>query len=195
MSMKLRHIIAATLLAGASSAQAVYTINFVQSGANVTATGSGSLNTTGMVSTVIGGICPGGFVTSNLLCLGTSPTDLQFVNQVSPGLAAFATTNTIGNGSSGQPVIIQNTNLYLPAGYVSASPLSSSATFNGQTFASMGLTTGTRTLALTSGDTIVINVGAVAAPAAIPTLSEYGTMALASLLAMAGLFAVRRRKS
>jgi len=193
--MKLSHFIAAALLVGASSAQAVYTVNLTESGGNVTATGSGSINTTGMVPTVTGGFCVNGYVGANTLCLGTSPTGLMFTGQVSPALAALTTgANTSGNASSGQPVFMQNTTLYLPAGYVSASPLSSSATFNGRTFASMGLTPGTRTFTLTSGDTIVINIGPMAASAPIPTLSEYGAMALASLLAMAGMLAMRRRK-
>jgi hypothetical protein len=45
-------------------------------------------------------------------------------------------------------------------------------------------------------DTIVIHVGAVAAaaPTPVPTLREYGVMALASLVAMGGLWATRRRR-
>ncbi len=61
----------------------------------------------------------------------------------------------------------------------------------------MGLTGGTvKTLALPSGDTIVIRVGPapVAAVTSIPTLSEYGQMALASLMAMVGFVAVKRKR-
>ena len=151
------HLLASLLLAAASNAHAVYTINILEAGGNVVINGSGSINTTGMISNGSVQACANGRVGPISLCLGTSPIGLQFVGVVSPALTALTTgAFTNGNASSGQPVYIANSDLFLPAGYVSASPLAGSATFNGQTFAGLGLTAGSRTLTLTSGDSIEI---------------------------------------
>ncbi|WP_255357295.1 IPTL-CTERM sorting domain-containing protein [Xylophilus sp. Leaf220] len=91
--------------------------------------------------------------------------------------------------------------LNLPAAYVSGAALTNQSRFAAATLASLGLTAGfTRNLSLPSGDTITVRVLAVApAPAvtatSIPTLGEYGLMALASLMAMFGFRHLRRRQS
>ncbi|MFY3383569.1 IPTL-CTERM sorting domain-containing protein [Paracidovorax sp. MALMAid1276] len=197
--MKIRHLLALLLMVASSWAHAVFTINFTETGGNVVMTGSGSINTTGMTLIASPDSCSNGAVDPTTFCLGVSPTGLVINNAVSPALTSLTTGGTtIGNASSGAPVFLSGSTLYLPTGYTSGAALSGSATFNGRTFASMGLTAGTRTLNLTSGDSIVINIGPVAAAAtttaAIPTLGEYGVMALASLMAMAGIVVMRRRR-
>jgi hypothetical protein len=96
--------------------------------------------------------------------------------------------------SSGPNVFILGTELYLPENYVSGSPLDNRTTFAGTTLAAMGLTVGTQTLFVPSGDEIVINIGLAppASPASIPTLREYGLLGLSSLLALLGLAVVSR---
>jgi len=93
-------------------------------------------------------------------------------------------------------VFLLGTELYLPPTYVSGTPLVNRTTFAGTTLAALGLTVGTQTLFVPSGDEIVINIG-LAPPAAlanIPTLGEYALLGMSSLLAMLGIAAVRRRQ-
>ena len=89
------------------------------------------------------------------------------------------------------------TELYLPPTYVSGSPLINQTTFAGTTLAGLGLTVGTQTLFVPSGDEIVINIGLAPPPiaASIPTLGEYALIGLSSLLAMFGLARMRRHST
>lgn len=83
----------------------------------------------------------------------------------------------------------------LPAGYTSGSPLSGTATFNGKTFATLGVTPGTYTLTKGAGadaDTVVVTT-VPEAVTSVPTLSEWGMIFLSSLIAMVGIASVRRR--
>ncbi|MFN7154446.1 MAG: IPTL-CTERM sorting domain-containing protein [Acidovorax sp.] len=194
--MAVRPWAGALLLATAVNAHAVYTINIVETGGNVVATGSGSLNTTGLILSANASNCGEGRISADFLCTGPGPVGLASGVALTPALSGFTSgPATVANISTGSPVYLLDSFLYLPAGYVSGSPLANSSTFNGRTFASLGVTPGTRTLNLPN-DTIVINVGAVAtaAPTPVPTLGEYGVMALGSLVAMAGLWATRRRR-
>lgn len=195
--MAVRPWASALLLAIASNAHAVYTVNILETGGNVVATGSGSLNTTGLTLSIGNVACsPHGLVSNTFLCTGPQPAGLYAIGALTPLLSGLTSgPSTVANTSTGTPVYLGGSNLLLPAGYVSGSALANSSTFNGRTFASMGLTPGTRTLNLPN-DTIVINVGAVAAaaPTPVPTLGEYGVMALASLVAMSGIWATRRRR-
>ena len=197
--MAIGHWAASFLLAVAANAHAVYTITLVQTGGNVVATGNGSLNTTGLTLTGTVTTSGSGYGATGPISLGTgtSPAGLIALGALTPALSGLTSgAITFADSSTGAPVFLSGSTLYLPAGYVSGSPLVNSSTFNAGTFASLGLTPGTRTLNLPN-DTIVINVGAVATPAPtpIPTLGEYGVMALASLVAMAGLWATRRRRA
>lgn len=194
--MKFRNLLAMlALVTGVGAAQATYTVNIVQNGANVVMTGSGSIDTTGMTLSVTNSSCANGLITPTALCIGTAPAGL-----IGTGIASSVTGLTSGAGTSadaatGSPVYAVGNTLYLPAGYVSLSPISSSSTFNGKTLATLGLTAGTtKTITLTSGDTIVVTTGTVA-PATVPTLSEYAMAVLAAAMAMLGLVAMRRKMS
>ena len=185
----------------ANMAQAVYTINIDQVGPDVVMTGSGSIDTSSMTAVTTIGLCAtgNGFVSSTALCVGTETTADQFDNVLIPSLSAFSTTMLDGTNSTGPGVYIFGANLYLPENYVSAAPISNSSTYAGTTLAALGLTVGTRSLFVPSGDEIVINVGlappvAPATPASIPTLGEYALLGISSLLAMLGIAAVRRKQ-
>lgn len=200
--MALRSIgVGLVLLAAASVSQAVYTININQVGADVVMTGTGSINTSSMTALTTIGLCAtgNGLVGSAVLCVGTETTADQFDNVLVPSLSAFSTTMLDGTSSSGPGVYIFGADLYLPENYVSATPISNSSTYVGTTLAGLGLTVGTRSLFVPSGDEIVINIGlapaaAPATPASIPTLGEYALLGMSSLLAMLGIAAVRRRQ-
>ncbi len=200
MSLR-RVLVGLAFLAAANAAQAIYTIDIDQNGADVVMTGSGKINTSSMaVLTTVGQCATGtGFIASNILCLGIETTADQYSNVLTPSLAGFSTAAQAGTTSSGPAIYIQGADLFLPVGYVSEAPISNSMTFAGKTLAGVGLTVGTRTLFLPSGDEIVINVGQAppvvpAKPASIPTLSEYGLMATASIMAMLGIAAMRRKR-
>jgi hypothetical protein len=80
--------------------------------------------------------------------------------------------------------------LYLPDTYSLGSSISGSATWSGQTFTSMQLTSGSYAGTLTNGETVTVNIG----PAGVP---EPGQVA-ASLLLLAGVGGyvfVKRRKA
>lgn len=189
------------LLACATAAQAVYTINIREVGPDVVMSGTGSINLTGMTSSATppcssqpAAIVPNG------LCIGDSSAVLFdfYSGALGSTVAGLTAVSTLADSASGAPVMLALSSLYLPTNYVSNTPMSGSATFNGKTLVSMGLTAGaTRTFTLPSTDRVVINVGAVAgpaAPASIPTLSEWGVIILSAALALFGLARVRSRR-
>jgi hypothetical protein len=190
-----RHLVAFALLATSVTAHAVYTINIVETGANVVMTGSGSLNTTGLTFAATAAGCTD--IRPDSLCIGSGFSDQVAQNALTPALTGFATAGQFNDDArTGDSVFIFSRDLFVPSTYVSGSPLSSSSTFNGRTFASMGLTLGTRTLTLPNNDTIVINITNVppTITTPVPTLGQYGIMALASLMAMVGMWMSRRRQ-
>lgn len=75
--------------------------------------------------------------------------------------------------------------VFAPAGYVSGSALTSSATWTATSLASLGLTPGTYLWTWGTGptaDSFTVHIG-IAPPASIPTLSEWGLLVLAVLMA------------
>lgn len=142
----------------AVSAQAAYTVTVAQSGADVIANGSGTINLAALtysgsnsqraVVYPLGGFLqtgPVAWVMSDFYDGLTTPPIFG------PGQAAM-----LANSGTGALVGIQAAGLgaiYLPTGYVSGSSLTSSATWNNQTIAGMGMTPGTYTWTWGSGGT------------------------------------------
>lgn len=189
------------LLATACAAQAAYTVTIVPDGADVVVGGAGTLNTTGLVLANQANGCGNGFIGPTIVCFGAGQTGLFVANALSTPLAGLTNgPSTQASSGTGGYVIIFNRDLYLPAGYVSGAPLTSQSRYSGRTLAQLGLTAGTTFNAtLPSGDTVGVRVlAALSAPtasvASIPTLSEYGLMAMASLMAMLGIAAIKRRR-
>lgn len=155
--------IAATALMPTAAAASV-TININEVGSDVVATGSGSLDLTDLV--FIGDFGPAEGVLPSVAYIGTGLdtlsaafTGLTGPTQFGPGgLTAFSsTTGTelgINGGAFASPVV------FLPEGYGSGAPLSTSATWIGQSFASLGLTPG-KYVYTSARDTFTINIGAV----------------------------------
>ncbi len=201
--MNLRSVgVSLILFLGANLAQAVYTINIDQVGPDVVMSGSGSIDTSSFSS--VGPIGPcflgDGLIYTDTLCIGSDTNGDWYPGALLPGISLPTAVATGGSSSSGPNVFLMDTNLYLPENYVSASPIVNQTTFAGTTLAAMGLTVGTQTLFVPSGDEIVINIGLAPpvtppSPTSIPTLSEYGRLAMASILAMLGIAAVRRKRS
>jgi hypothetical protein len=147
----------AAMLIGLSAppAQAGYVVDLTQQGSNVVASGNGAIDLTGLT------FVNGGFSSFPQLTpsgeffdlLTGSGGQLLNVYKALTGPANFGPgTTTVGaNSASGDLVGISDVfevdsvsiGLYVPASYVSDSPLSDSATYNGQTFGSLGVTPGT----------------------------------------------------
>jgi PEP-CTERM motif len=138
--------IGAAMLIGlsASSAGAGYVVDLTQQGSNVVATGTGPIDLTGLTFNVsslqsitivpgLGVITTGGTATADLYTGITGPANFG------SGAGAFASSGSgdvVGVGSFLHELAV-------PAGYVSDDPLSDTATYLSQTFASLGATPGT----------------------------------------------------
>ena len=180
-------VAAALTLLLAGGAQAAYTVYLYESGGDVRASGSGSLNLAGAVGAGGGSTVAlvGPFV--GLLHTGVAGNVNRYTNIVGP--AAFGAGGPApANASAGDLVGIRAVvgEFFVPAGYVSGAPLSSSAVWNGTTLAALGATPGTYVWTW-AGDTFTLNVGAPPpgpAAAPIPTLSGGALAALALLLGL-----------
>jgi hypothetical protein len=165
------------------SAHASVVVNIVQSGANVVATGSGTLNLSALSPD--GATNVASFVASQSggIMLGSSTPGLQALYSAIAGPASFGTGSVFSASSgTGGFVGVNATGgiLLVPFGYVSGTSLSSSATWNNTTLAGLGLTTGTYTYTWGSGataDSFVLNV-ATTTPSPTPAP---GTLYLAIL--------------
>ena len=188
--MPLKKALLLTALAVAPAAQSAVIIDIVESGANVVATATGSINTAGLTFFSAASTSVGVRPATPRIRAGTgSATDLYNV--------AFTSSSAIGSGSSFTAAssgtgsvfgISSSTTLNLPSGYVSGAAINSTATWNSTTFAGLGLTEGSYDFTWGAGgnaDSITVNVGAVPEP------SAYAAIAGVSLM---GFAAWRRRR-
>jgi hypothetical protein len=179
-------LVCAAAFALAQAASAGVVINIIENGGNVDATLKGKIDKSALgalqgTSTGYDGYYPPGgglsFTTGNSEFYGIS------VGTWTPfGAGGFGNWDT----SAGDIFhMFTNPVLGLPVGYVSNSPLSSSATKFGTNFATLGFNTGTYVTNFTGpngvSDSVTVNIG-VPAPGS------------AALLGLAGLAAARRRR-
>jgi hypothetical protein len=158
----------------ASPAQAAYTVTLEQVGANVVATGSGTLNIAGLGS--IGpGIDPAGLVPfTGVIITGPPAVGEDFYTGVTGGPTSFGSGPvTLASSGSGDKVDIggQLRELTVPLGYVSGNPLADTSTYDNTSFSSLGVTPGTYTWTLPSGDTFRLQIGVVPEPASLTLLA------------------------
>ena len=136
----------ASLLVLSHPAQAGYIVTLKQVGSNVVANGGGAINLAGLShSGSAGGSQP--YIKAEEGTIVTGPKGVPFdvysakagPHRLGSGATVFADTG------SGDPVGINSFSdeFLVPQGYVSNNVLSSSATWNNKTFASLGLTPGT----------------------------------------------------
>jgi hypothetical protein len=143
--------VAAALLAFAATgpvARAAYVEDLQEVGSDVVATGSGTINTSGLGSPGFGGEEGSLFPTIPIAIVGgptggTSNDDIYEATITGP--SSFGSGGgTAATTDSGDIVgVLSNINVLVPQGYVSGNPLSSTSTFAGQTLSSLGVTPGT----------------------------------------------------
>ena len=198
-----RRILAGAFVASASVSHAAIVITIQQVGANVVETGIGSANLSALTfaasDSFRGAVFPA--ATSGVSQAIVGPSSNQPVSLFSgvsgptsygtgPGTAASSGTgSTFGFWANGADLVV-------PAGYVSGAALSGSATFNGATFASLGMNTGTFTYTWGSGataDSLTLQVGPVAAAVPEPGSALAGMLALGACLS--GLAGRSRRQT
>jgi len=189
---------ALVLLGGVGQAKAGFIITFSQDGANVDANGTGSFNLTALTYEGTTGE-PGAFErgAGGVVLLGPATgfsfDEFGFISGPSSfgtGPAQFATSG------SGPPVGVAYVvgDVVVPQGYVSGTPLTSSATWDNTTISGLGLTPGTYTYTWGSGATadslevVIPSASAVPEPAALTLLCTASTTAL-------GYFGWRRRRT
>jgi len=173
-----------------------YTVTLEQMGADVVANGSGAINLTGLAF-----FGPGSFFITTLvpslgrISTGPPPSGLGSVDvyRVFSGPANFGSGgqhNATESLSSGNFVGIQASvdELFVPHGYISNSALSSSATWTGATFASLGVTPGTYvwTWGVGANQRFTLIIGGAGVPDGGSTVSFLG-------FASFGLAALRRK--
>jgi hypothetical protein len=179
------------LMAMVGWAEAGVIIAIDQVGSDVVATGSGTIDLTGLT-----------FLSNELALTVLNPSIALIV--MGPGAGEVYTGATgppsFGPGGfitpssgSGDLIAVQGNGgaIGVPAGYVSGTTLSATDTYASQTFASLGLTPGTYQYTWGTGahaDSLTVQIG----PAAVP---EPSTLALAGLGALIGAGAWYRRRA
>lgn len=182
-----KRIILATAIAGgglglvnATTAHAAYIVTFTEVGSNVAARGSGSIDLAGLLFLGDGGAFQS-FVNAATATefTGASSETITYESAATgpsnfgPGsgdvLADIGVGDIVG-------VFIDASFIMVPRDYVSGAPLLDTATYTGQSFASLGLTPGTYVYSFGSGasaDTFTVQIGGstpVPEPAALTLL-------------------------
>ena len=178
-------------------AQATYVINVYQSGPNVVASGSGSINTAGLTNFGNGSGQPGVYPTNGNLGVGLAAADTGFSTVSGPsfGSGPFVAANS-ASGTYVQLGLFAS-GIYLIQGYVSGTIMSGTATWNSTTIAALGMNLGTYTYTWGSGanaDSLVLIIGSAPAPTGTPAPSSI-YLIVAGLAVSAAWGAIRMRKS
>ena len=194
----LRNLIffAVSVLLSAGSAKASLIINIVQSTpSTLLMTYSGSINMATLGSPVASNYNPGASMFSALqgyMRIAT-PVDLYNTGSTTPpstfGAGGGVVPTLVTPGSNPFVADFVGKTLAVPAGYVSDSPISGSATFAG-TYASNGMNTGTYMYSWMRGgltESVTLYIGTVAVP-------EPASMAVLAIGSIASGVAYRRRR-
>jgi hypothetical protein len=172
-------LLATALLICVGQASAELIITFAQSGANVVANGTGSLN--------FGGLSFQGFdinssyvnASAGALLLGSSGTYADYFGNISgpttfgSGGNVFATSSTTtAPNNTGAGVSGATGQVLVPGGYGAGNPFTVSATWNNTTISGLGLTPGTYVWTWASDDLKVVIPGSVPEPSSLILLGS-----------------------
>lgn len=189
-------------LTASSLSHSAYVVNIQQAGPNVVATGSGTINTTGLTFTgqASGGGEMAGQIGRVIVGSSTAVQPASIWNGATGSIFGTAAAKHNADSATGGQVGPLNTiGLITPNGYVSGTPITSSAMWLAVTLADQGLTPGTSFVwtwgAGPTADSLTVNVlAAPAAPAPVPAMSEAAAASLALLLAVAAFLLTRQRR-
>lgn len=170
-----------------TAAHGAVVILVTESGGDVVATGSGSLNTTALFLRADLGVATGTNPTFGYMGLGTGIG--KYYETISGPEGFGAGSAILANQGMGDKFGIgdRGTWLLVPENYISGSPLFGSATWTGTTIAGMGMTPGSYTWNWGSGaatDSLTLHIGVV------PEISSIMLLGFGS----AGLLAFYRKK-
>jgi len=195
--MKIKTSAALAVLLACGNSYAAYTLYMYQSGPNVVASGSGTINLTGLNPAGSGGTTQIVRASNATIVTGTSAV-LDVYNGMA-GPASFGMGAAFNGSSSSGDYLGWNgsiNRLVVPTGYVSGAPLTSNATWNANTILGLGLTPGTYTWTWAT-DKVTLHIGSappgLSAPAAIPTLSQWALILMSALVAAFGVNRTMRR--
>jgi len=186
-----------------TSVHAAFIITLQQSGNDVVATGSGTLNTSAFSDILVDGSSGAGVLLpfEGHLDVGPTTENPQTPQNVyeggisGPGVISGPGSfgdggNTFASSGGGDAVALVNTypgfNLYAPDGYVSGAPLSDTSTWTNATINSLGVTPGTYTWTWGAGPTADSFTLEVAVPEPAPA---------GLFLLLFSLFLSRRRQN
>lgn len=174
------------------SAHAAYIATLSEVGSDVVGTGGGSLDITALLFSSTGtheALINPVFDIAAFGPTADTPTDLyRFTSGPSSFGSGFGGFPDLGGGSP-VGIVSAGLQLFVPADYHSGDPLSSTDTWNNQTFASLGVTPGTYVWTWGSGehaDSFTLQIG----PANVP---ETGSTIALMLGAVGALIAFRQK--
>lgn len=178
---------------------ATYTIDFTEIGGNVVASGSGAIDMGGLsflrgVGAPNAGVYPHvGFVllnggSYNLYSVATPNIDFSLAELTSWGALTNAGSLKSASSSSGEVFgfYADIDVAYIPVGYVSNTPMSSTATWENKSFLSMGMKPGSYVYQLGPNNAVTVNVGSVSSVPVPPSMHL--------MVAGLGLIALARRR-
>ena len=180
----------AILAFSVSPARADYIVTLLQVGPNAVATGSGAINLTGL-SVGDPGVTIDAQIRANLGFIATGPNGVNvnfFGGATGPTSFGSGFNYIAANSGSGDQIAIFGSGFIgLPEGYMSNSLLSSSATWSGATFASLGVTPGTYVWSWGTGanQSFTLQIGEGA------TVPELGSSIALLFLSLGALFGGR----
>ena len=171
------------VLAAGTEAQASFVFNIQQVGQNIVIAGNGSINTNALSE-----------VTRVSRAANFDPSDanfdigpvvltpaVQFFGLIGPGSLGIGGVAYPNSGSGDRVGVEIGDEVAVPAGYTSGAPLADTATYDSETFATLGLTQGTYLYTWGTGataDSLTVNIGTVPEPASLALVGVPAAVAL-----------------